>query len=121
MPLHDFTPTRFYNSIGSHAPALTVGDGDTVVTQTLDAHGFDRHGERRADGPNPMTGPFFVSGAEPGDALLIRIERITLTRATGWTHGSRRSLSRWSTATAPTMRLPPRWPRPPKSRCCRRF
>ena len=85
MPLHDFTPTRFYNSIGSHAPALTVGDGDTVVTQTLDAHGFDRHGERRADGPNPMTGPFFVSGAESGDALLIRIERITLTRATGWT------------------------------------
>ncbi len=85
MPLHNFAPSRFYNSIGSHEPALSVGDGDTVVTETLDAHGFDRHGESCADGPNPMTGPFFVSGAEPGDALLIRIERITLTRATGWT------------------------------------
>jgi len=55
------------------------------VTQTLDAHGFDRHGEKRADGPNPMTGPFYVSGADPGDALLIRVDRITMTRSTGWT------------------------------------
>lgn len=85
MPLHNFTPSRFYNSIGSHEPALTVGDGDMVVTETLDAHGFDRHGERCADGPDPMTGPFFVLGAEPGDALLIRIERIAMTRASGWT------------------------------------
>lgn len=85
MPAHNFAPTRFYNSIGSHKPALTVGDGDTVVTETLDAHGFDRHGEKRADGPNPMTGPFYVSGAEPGDALLIRVDRIAMTRSTGWT------------------------------------
>ena len=85
MPFHNFAPKRFYNSIGSHAPALTVGDGDTVLTETLDAHGFDCHGEKRADGPNPMTGPFFVEGAEPGDALLVSIERIAMTRATGWT------------------------------------
>ena len=63
---------------------LTIGDGDTVVTETLDAHGFDRHGEKRADGPNPMTGPFYVSGADPGDALLIRVDRIEMTRSTGW-------------------------------------
>ena len=85
MTTHTFSPTRFYNSIGSHEPVLKVGDGDTVVTETLDAHGFDRHGEKRADGPNPMTGPFYVSGAEPGDALLIRIDRITMIRSTGWT------------------------------------
>ena len=63
---------------------LTIGDGDTVVTETLDAHGFDRHGEKHADGPNPMTGPFYVSGADPGDALLIRVDRIEMTRSTGW-------------------------------------
>lgn len=85
MPTHSFAPTRFYNSIGSHEPAMSVGDGDTVVTETLDAHGFDRHGKKRADGPNPMTGPFSVSGAEPGDALRIRIDRIAMTRPTGWT------------------------------------
>ena len=33
---------RFYNSVGSHEPALCLGDGDKVVTETLDAHGFDR-------------------------------------------------------------------------------
>jgi acetamidase/formamidase len=85
MTTHKFAPTRFYNAIGSHEPALIVGDGDTVVTETLDAHGFDRHGEKRADGPNPMTGPFYVSGAEQGDALRIRIDRITMVRSTGWT------------------------------------
>ncbi len=85
MTVHKFKPTRFYNSIGSHEPALRVGDGDTVVTETLDAHGFDREGRKRGEGPNPMTGPFHVSGAAPGDALLIRIERIEMTRATGWT------------------------------------
>ncbi|MEQ1524934.1 MAG: acetamidase/formamidase family protein [Aestuariivirga sp.] len=71
--------------MGSHEPVLIVGDGDTVVTETLDAHGFDRQGEKRADGPHPMTGPFYVSGAERGDALLIRIDRITMIRSTGWT------------------------------------
>ena len=84
MSAHHFEPTRYYNSIGSHEPVLTIGDGDTVVTETLDAHGFDRHGEKRADGPNPMTGPFYVSGADPGDALLIRVDRIEMTRSTGW-------------------------------------
>ncbi len=85
MATHNFIPTRFYNSIGSHEPVLAIGDGDTVVTETLDAHGFDREGKKRADGPNPMTGPFYVSGAEPGDALRIRIDRIAMTRPTGWT------------------------------------
>ena len=85
MTLHNFTPTQFYNSIGSHEPVLKIGDGDTVVTETLDAHGFDRQGEKRGDSPNPMTGPFYVSGAEPGDALLIRLDRITMIRPTGWT------------------------------------
>ena len=85
MTAHSFAPTRFHNSIGSHEPVLIVGDGDTIVTETLDAHGFDRHGKKRADGPNPMTGPFYVSGAEPGDALLIHLDRISMIRPTGWT------------------------------------
>ena len=85
MTIHNFTPTRYYNSIGSHEPVLKISDGDTVVTETLDAHGFDRQGEKRWDGPNPMTGPFYVSGAGPGDALLICLDRIAMIRPTGWT------------------------------------
>ena len=85
MTTHRFSPSRFYNTIGSHGQALAIADGDTVITETLDAHGFDSRGVKRADRPNPMTGPVAVRGAEPGDALLVRIERITMTRPTGWT------------------------------------
>jgi len=44
--------------------------------------GASRIGQR----PNPMTGPFFVEGAEPGDALLVSIRDIRMTRAMGWTY-----------------------------------
>jgi acetamidase/formamidase len=33
-----------------------------------------------------MTGPFFVEGAAPGDTLAVRIDRLTPSRATGWTY-----------------------------------
>ena len=78
------TPTEFYNVIGSVEPAMRVHAGDTVITQTLDAAGCDETGARRADRPNPMTGPFHVYGAEPGDTLSVRIVRMTPSRKTGW-------------------------------------
>lgn len=64
---------------------LRVADGDTIVTQTLDAIGFDDSNRQRAERPNPMTGPFHIEGAEPGDALAVRIDRMTPSRDTGWT------------------------------------
>ncbi|MFT3989271.1 acetamidase/formamidase family protein [Aestuariivirga sp.] len=85
MTTHHFSPTRFFNTIGSHAPELTVADGDTVIAATLDAHGFDAQDERPARNPNPMSGPIFVKGAEPGDALSVLIEKIAMVRPTGWT------------------------------------
>lgn len=85
MTTHHFVPNRYFNSIGSHAPVLTIANGDTVIAETADAHGFDRHGNKPGDRPNPMTGPFFVEGAEPGDALKVTIDAIAMTRATGWT------------------------------------
>src|SRR3974390_495741 len=85
MALHRFKPSKFHNTIGSHPPALEIGDGDTVVTETLDAHGFDAFGVQRGHDPNPMTGPFFVTGAKPVDGLRVRIEKINLIRSSGWT------------------------------------
>jgi len=41
-------------------------------------------GVRVTGGPNPMTGPFFVRGAQPGDALAVELERITPNRPWGW-------------------------------------
>jgi acetamidase/formamidase len=85
MATHRFVPASFHNAIGSYAPVLTIAEGDTVIAETVDAHGFDRHGMQAGQRPNPMTGPFHVEGAEPGDTLAVSIEDIAMTRATGWT------------------------------------
>jgi len=85
MARHVFEPISFHNVIGTAEPVLNVSDGDTVVAATIDAWGFDRHGKQGASSPNPMTGPFFVKGAEPGDVLTVRIDRMTPSRDTGWT------------------------------------
>ena len=85
MATHRFPPTQYYSTIGSHAPALHVADGDTVITTTADAGGWDGHGARVARGGNPQSGPFFVEGAEPGDTLVVEIVRLTPNRETGWT------------------------------------
>lgn len=82
---HRFVPTRFYNTYSfAHPPALRIKPGDRVVTTTLDASGADKDGTQRAPGPNPQTGPFFIEGAEPGDLLVVRIEKIETNRATAY-------------------------------------
>jgi acetamidase/formamidase len=85
LPTHRFTPTAYWTSIGTAEPAFVVADGDTVITTTLDAWGFDEHGQARGGRPNPMTGPFFIKDAEPGDTLAVRIDRMTPNRDRGWT------------------------------------
>ena len=85
MTLHRFTPTRYFSTIGSHEPALRIADGDTVVTTTIDARGVDASDERLHHGDNPQTGPFYVEGAEPGDALAVRFDAITPNRRRGLT------------------------------------
>ena len=82
---HRFVPARFYNTFSfAHPPALRIKPGDRVVTSTLDASGVDAAGQQRAQGPNPQTGPFFVEGAEPGDVLVVTIEKIETNRATAY-------------------------------------
>lgn len=83
----NLTPDLFHNVLGTLAPVARVADGETVVTQTLDAWGFDATGTRRQTPPNPMTGPFFIEGAEPGDTLAVRIDAMTANRDEGWTFG----------------------------------
>ncbi len=85
MATHHFEPTCYHNVIGSQEPVLRVADGDSVVTTTLDAGGSDGRGERLALAGNPMTGPFYVEGAEPGDTLAVTIDRLTPNRDTGFT------------------------------------
>ncbi|MEM7535453.1 MAG: acetamidase/formamidase family protein [Chloroflexota bacterium] len=85
MTTHHFTPTHYHNTIGWHEPVLHIGDGDTVVTTTVDARGAGADDIVVTARPNPMTGPFYVEGAEPGDTLAVHLDRVVPNRATGWT------------------------------------
>jgi acetamidase/formamidase len=83
---HRFTPTQYHITIGSHEPVLHLAPGDTVITTTVDAGGHDARNEPVTPGGNPQTGPFFVEGAEPDDTLVVRLDHLTPTRDTGFSH-----------------------------------
>ncbi|ULL16020.1 acetamidase [Paenibacillus sp. H1-7] len=85
MAVHQFNPNGYFNTIGGHQPVLHISDGDTVITTTVDARGWDQRGESAALRGNPMTGPFYVEGAMPGDTLEVRLESMTPNREWGWT------------------------------------
>jgi amidase len=79
---HRFNPVTFYNTYSfAHPPALRIKPGDRVLTKTIDAAGTDSTGKSVASGPNPQTGPFYVEGAEPGDLLVVTIEKLETNRA----------------------------------------
>ena len=84
MTTHHFQPSEYHTTIGSHTPVLRIKPGDHVVTTTVDASGRDASGDEVTPRGNPMTGPFYVEGAEPGDTLVLYLERITPNRPQGW-------------------------------------
>lgn len=69
-------------------PVLTIDPGDTVVMETMmHAHNqvvpgktIEELKKLRTDhpgrGPHTLTGPIYVNGAEPGDVLKVKINRI---------------------------------------------
>jgi acetamidase/formamidase len=67
---------------------LRIEPGDRVVTSTADAGGADRTGGVVAPRGNPLTGPFYVEGAQPGDTLVVRLEHIYPNRPHGFTSRS---------------------------------
>lgn len=85
MATHHFTPDHYFDTIGRHEPVLTVADGDTIVTTTIDARGGDHNDEKVHPGGNPQTGPFYVQGASPGDMLAVRFDKLTPNRKRGFT------------------------------------
>jgi amidase len=85
VAIHYFQPTHYHTAIGSFEPVLRIGDGDTVVTTTIDAFGQDASGKEVAPRGNPQTGPFYIAGAEPGDTLVVHLDRISPNRAIGYT------------------------------------
>ncbi len=84
-------------------PVLRIRPGDLVRVETMVARGLERLRlagvpepdflpaelaveaaiTERGPGAHPLTGPIWVEGAEPGDALEVRIERIDLLSSWG--------------------------------------
>ncbi len=88
MAHHQFQPISYYHTLGSHEPVLTVASGDRVSTCTVDARGYDAQGVQVTERGNPMTGPFLVEGAQPGDVLAVTFERLWPNRTRGWTRAA---------------------------------
>ena len=76
-----FTPTTYSHEFSSQlAPVLRLRLGDTVHTTSVDAGGLDSVGAKVTARGNPLTGPFFVEGAEPGDVLAVTLLHVSLNR-----------------------------------------
>ena len=73
------TPDTFWNTLDHRHPVVKrIKPGDIIITKTLDASGYDEKDVPRAASSNPMVGPFFVEGAEPGDAIVVHFRRVRL-------------------------------------------
>jgi amidase len=66
-----------YTFAASYSPVARLKSGDILETNTVDCFGnaVRKPGDTlsMAPGDNPLTGPFFVEGAEPGDTLAVKI------------------------------------------------
>ena len=82
---HTFSPTEFQRTF-SYAipPVLRIFPGDTVQTKSIDAAGTDENSMHRSFGGDPLTGPFYVENALPGDTLVIKLNRIRTNRDWAW-------------------------------------
>ena len=82
----NFRPSAFYHKFSANiAPVLRIQPGDTILTETVDAAGYDKTGKKREQGGNPLTGPFFIEGSSAGDVLAVTIIKLVLNRSTAFT------------------------------------
>jgi acetamidase/formamidase len=94
--IHRYEPSIFYTTYGANQPALIINPGDTIIAPTVDAGGNDHQGNPISEEnrqfmkgtilslSNPLTGPFYVNGAQIGDILQVYIEKINLTRSSAY-------------------------------------
>lgn len=96
MTSTDFLSSRFHYSFAAHPPTLDVRPGARLRVICPDCDNAMADGtlltsdQRKLDAPdtvegNPLAGPIYVEGAEPGDTLSVRIDAIELDRDSGIT------------------------------------
>ena len=75
-----FVPTAFPQTLSaSHPVALRIKSGDSVRTTTLE----DEPAVAGESVGAPLTGPFYVEGAEPGDLLVVTLTKLDPNQPTG--------------------------------------
>lgn len=70
-------------------PVLSVAPGETIAVETIDASGGQLHAQATLqdlkaldfEKVNPVTGPIYIEGAEPGDTIAITFQAF---HASGW-------------------------------------
>ena len=66
-----------YTYSASYKPVARLRSGNILETNTVDCFGnaIKKPGDTlsMAPGDNPLTGPFYIDGAEPGDTLAVKI------------------------------------------------
>ena len=83
--IHRVAPDTFWNTLWRGHPVVArIKPGDVVVTRTLDAGARDHRNVLRAQPSNPMVGPIYIEGAEPGDAIAVTLRKVRPNRATAW-------------------------------------
>jgi acetamidase/formamidase len=76
---------KYYRTFShTNSVLMRIKPGDVVVTKTLDSGGQDLKGEHRSESGNPLTGPFYIESAEPGDAIAVTFRKIRLNRNWGY-------------------------------------
>jgi acetamidase/formamidase len=75
-------------TFGPAEPVARVRSGQIVETNTLDAAGgaLQKKGDTlsMAKGFNPLTGPFFIEGAQPGDMIAVKFLDLQVEGKQGW-------------------------------------
>lgn len=77
-----------YHFSPEEKPTLTISPGETIIIETQDANSgilqketdiwpsIEELTKRGIGGVNPVTGPVFVEGVEPGDCIVVKIKEI---------------------------------------------
>ena len=79
-------PSVYYRTFSHSHPILKrIEQGQRIFTRTLDSGGQDEKSEQRhPESGNPLNGPFYIEGAEPGDALEVQFHQMRLNRNWGY-------------------------------------
>jgi amidase len=78
-------PQKYPNSFHHRHPVVQrIKPGEVIASRTIDASGRDEKGNVVAESPNPLTGPYYVEGAQAGDAIAVTFRKIRMNRNWGW-------------------------------------